>query len=97
MPLLFLFRGLNVSVFLVSGGLLVCLSYLAELGVAASHCLPTLGVFVSKVGQQLQKRDYCYIGCVLFSFIDVLNTVLCLFFLPFVRVYDLASVSVKGQ
>lgn len=38
--LLFCFAGPNVSVLLVSGGLLVCLSYLAELGVAVSHCLP---------------------------------------------------------
>lgn len=34
-----LFRGLNVSMLPVSGDLLVCLSYLAELGVAVSHCL----------------------------------------------------------
>lgn len=35
-----LFRWLNVSVLPVSGDLLVCLSYLGELGVAVSHCLP---------------------------------------------------------
>lgn len=43
MSLLFLFGGLNVSVFLVSGDLLVRLSYLAELGGAVCHCPPALG------------------------------------------------------
>lgn len=35
-----LFPGLNVSMFAVSGETLQCLPYLAELGVALSHCLP---------------------------------------------------------
>lgn len=64
-----LFRRLNVSMLPVSGDLLVCLSYLAELGVSVSHCLPHWAFFVSNERVQLQKRDYCYIGCVLCSFI----------------------------
>lgn len=35
-----LFPGLNVSMLPVSGGLLLCLSHLAELGVAVFLCLP---------------------------------------------------------
>lgn len=35
-----LFHGLNASMLPVSGDLLVCLSYLSELGVAVAHCLP---------------------------------------------------------
>lgn len=66
-------RGLNVSMLPVSGELLVCLSYLAGLGVSVSHCVPHWGVFVSNERLELQKRDYCYMGCVLCSVIAVLR------------------------
>lgn len=35
----------------------VCPSYLAELGVAARHCPPTLGVFVCDERQGPQRRE----------------------------------------
>lgn len=51
-----LFPPLNVSVFAVSGDLLVCLSYLAGLGVAVSHCLPHWASLCPEKGCSCRKE-----------------------------------------
>lgn len=64
-----LFPGLNVSMLPVPGEWLQCLPYLAELGVALTHCLPHwVSLCAMKVWSN-KKGDYCYIGRLLFSFI----------------------------
>lgn len=64
-----LFPGLNVSMLPVSGGTLQCLPYLAELGVALTHCLPHWASLCPMKVWSSRKGDYCYIGRLLFSFI----------------------------
>lgn len=64
-----LFPGLNVSMLPVSGEWLQCLPYLAELGVALTHCLPHWVSLCAMKVWSSRKGDYCYIGQLLFSFI----------------------------
>lgn len=52
-----LFPGLNVSMLAVSGEWLQCLPYLAELGVALTHCLPHWASFVRNESVEQQKKE----------------------------------------
>lgn len=68
-----LFPGLNVSMLPVSGETLQCLPYLAELGVALTHCLLHWASLCPMKVWSSRKGDYCYIGRLLFSFIALLG------------------------